>query len=71
MFYDEGLQKFNAVLFPAGFVGQRPAAEAQRPDGAVNHGGTDLKVVPVGDGIIRFIDTVGQKMRDKLDLLAV
>ena len=67
----QGFQNLDAVFFLAGFVRESPAAEPQGPDGAVYHGGADLEVIPVGDGVVGFIDTGGQEMADKLNLLSI
>ncbi len=43
-------------FFLAVLVRECPAAEAQRPDGAVHHRRSNLEVVAVGDRIIGFVD---------------
>ena len=62
---------FNSELFFAGFVGQSPAAETQRPDRAVYHSWCDLEIIPVGNGVVGLIDACGQKMRNKLQFLSI
>ena len=52
-------------------VRECPAAEAQRPDGAVHHRRSNLEVVAVGDRIIGFVDAGSQEMGNKLDFLSI
>ena len=68
---EDGFDLCNAEFFLAVLVRECPAAEAQRPDGAVDHRRSKLEVVAVGDRIIGFVDAGSQEMGNKLDFLSI
>ena len=68
---EDGFDLCNAEFFLAVLVRECPAAEAQRPDGAVHHRRSNLEVVAVGDRIIGFVDAGSQEMGNKLDFLSI
>ena len=61
IFQKNGFEKFDAAAFFPRGVGKGTAAEAEGQDGLMDDPGGYLEIIPVGDGIIGFINTIGQK----------
>ena len=57
------IDRMNAII-------QAQATELAQ-HGAVDHAGCHLEVVPVGDGVVGFIDALCQKAGEKLGLLGI